>query len=159
MQYLTILLLILLTDHTHAASHIGKVVAITDGDTIKILTSDNQQIKVRLASIDTPEKRQPYGKKAKQVLSDKIYGKQVAVEKVTTDRYQRMIGKVFLGERYINAEMVAEGYAWVYRKYNKDPKLLELERQAQEDGRGLWALQKDQRIAPWEWRKQRRKNN
>ena len=133
--------------------------AITDGDTIKILTSDKQQIKVRLASIDTPEKRQPYGKKAKQVLSDKIYGKQVAVEKVTTDRYQRMIGKVFLGERYINAEMVAEGYAWVYRKYNKDPKLLELERQAQEDGRGLWALQKDQRIAPWEWRKQRRKNN
>jgi len=112
---------------------------------------------VRLASIDTPEKGQPYGQKAKQALSDKIYGKQVNVEKVTTDRYKRMIGKVYLGDRYINAEMVADGYAWVYRKYNKDPKLLELERQAQEECVGLWGLQEDQRIPPWEWRKQKRK--
>lgn len=64
--------------YTHAAStHTGQVVAIIDGDTIKILTQDKQQIKVRLASIDTPEKGQPYGQKAKQILSDKIYGKQV----------------------------------------------------------------------------------
>jgi micrococcal nuclease len=159
MRYIFILLLTLLTTYTHAATHTGKVITITDGDTIKILTSDKQQIKVRLANIDTPEKRQPYGKKAKQILSDKIYGKQVKVEKVTTDRYKRMIGKVYLGDRYINAEMVADGYAWVYRKYNKDPHMLELERQAQEKGKGLWALQEDQRVAPWEWRKQGRKNN
>jgi len=56
-------------------THTGLVTAITDGDTIKILTPSKQQIKVRLAEIDTPEKRQPYGKKAKQVLSDMIYGK------------------------------------------------------------------------------------
>ena len=159
MRYIFILLLTLLTTYIHAATHTGKVIAITDGDTIKILTSDKRQIKVRLANIDTPEKRQPYGKKAKQILSYKIYGKQVKVEKITTDRYKRMIGKVYLGDRYINAEMVADGYAWVYRKYNKDPHMLELERQAQENGMGLWALQEDQRLAPWEWRKQRRKNN
>ena len=158
MQYLTILLLTLLTTSLHAATiYTGKVIAITDGDTIKILTSDKQQIKVRLANIDTPEKKQPYGQKAKKVLSDKIYGKQVSVEKVTTDRYKRMIGKVYLADRYINAEMVADGYAWVYRKYNKDRHMLELERQAQEKGIGLWALQEDQRIPPWEWRKQGRK--
>lgn len=52
--------------------------------------------------------------------------------------------------------MVADGAAWVYRKYSEDPELLELERRAREEGRGLWALQPDQRVALWEWRKQRR---
>ena len=146
---LILLLLLFLPFLTQAATYSGKVVAITDGDTIKILTPEKQQIKVRL----TPEKKQPYGQKAKRALSDKIYGKQVSVEKVTTDRYKRMIGKVYLGDRYINAEMVADGYAWVYRKYNRDPKLLELERQAREQRKGLWALQEDQRVPPWEWRK------
>ena len=90
-------------------------------------------------------------------MSDKIYGKLVTVEKVTTDRYKRMIGKVYLGSRYINAEMVADGYAWVYRKYNNNPKLLKLECQAQQERQGLGVLQEDQRVPPWEWRKQRRK--
>ena len=123
-------------------------------DPITILTSAKHQIKVRLADIDTPELRgQPYGRKAKKVLSDKIYRKQVSVVKVATDRYKRLVGKVYLGDRYINAEIVADGAAWVYRKYSNDPELLELERQAREEGRGLWALQEDQRVAPWEWRR------
>jgi endonuclease YncB( thermonuclease family) len=134
----------------------GKVIAITDGDTIKILSPAKEQIKVRLADIDTPEKRQPYGRKARQVLSDKVFGKRVKVEKVTADRYKRMIGKVYLGDRYINPEMVADGAAWVYRKYSKDPHMLELERQAREQAKGLWALQEDQRVASWEWREQRK---
>jgi endonuclease YncB( thermonuclease family) len=121
----------------------GRVAPITDGDTIKILASVERQIKVRLAEIDTPGKSQLYGTKAKQVLSDKIYRKQVTVVKVATDRY-------------INAEIVADGAAWVYRKYSKDPNLLELEFQAREEVRGLWALQEDQRVAPWEWRKRSR---
>ena len=103
MRYISILLFTLLIQaaYTQAAeTYAGKVVAITDGDTIKILTPEKKQIKVRLASIDTPEKSQPYGKRAKQVLSDKIFGKQVDVEKVTTDRYKRMIGKVYLRDRY-----------------------------------------------------------
>ncbi len=65
-----------------AITHTGQVIAITDGDTIKILSPAKQQIKIRLAEIDTPEKRQPYGKKAKQVLSNKVFGKQVKVVKV-----------------------------------------------------------------------------
>lgn len=158
MQYLTILLLTLLTTSLHAGTiYTGKVITDSDSDTIKILTSDKHQIKVRLANIDSPEKKQPYGQKAKQVLSDKIYGKKVTVEKVTTDRYKRMIGNVYMGDRYINAEMVADGYAWVYRKYNNNPKLLKLECQAQQERQGLWVLQEDQRVPPWEWRKQRRK--
>ena len=134
----------------------GEVVAITDGDTIKILTPTKQQIKVRLADIDTPERGQPYGRKARQVLGEKIHRRQVDVEEVTIDRYQRLVGRVFLDGRNINAEMVEDGAAWVYRKYSDDPQLLRLESQAQEQGRGLWALQPDQRMPPWEWRKQQR---
>ena len=132
----------------------GEVVAITDGDTIKLLTPAKQQIKVRLADIDTPERGQPYGRKARQVLSEKIHRRQVDVEEVTIDRYQRLVGRVFLDGRNINAEMVEDGAAWVYRKYSDDPQLIRLESQAREQGRGLWALQPDQRIPPWEWRKQ-----
>ena len=149
-------LLLLFTACTNAATHTGQVIAITDGDTIKILTHAKQQIKVRLADIDTPERGQPYGRKARQVLGDKIHRRQVEVEEVTTDRYQRLVGRIFLDGRNINAEMVEDGAAWVYRKYSDDPHLLELERQAREQGRGLWALQPDQRLPPWEWRKARR---
>jgi endonuclease YncB( thermonuclease family) len=131
-------LLILFSLQLQAATTIsGRVVSITDGDTIKVLTPEKKQIKVRLASIDAPEKGQSYGNKAKQVLSDKIFGKQVSVEKVTTDRYKRLVGKVYLGDRDINAEMVEDGFAWVYRKYSNDPHLIELEKQAQDRGRGL----------------------
>ncbi len=75
--------------------------------------------------------------------------------KVAIDRYKRLVGKVYLGGRYINAEMVADGAAWVYRKYSKDQAMLELERRAREEGRGLWVLQEDQRVAPWVWRRKR----
>ena len=134
----------------------GEVVTITDGDTIKILTPAKQQIKVRLADIDTPERGQPYGRKARQVLGEKIHRRQVDVEEVAIDRYQRLVGRVFLDGRNINAEMVEDGAAWVYRKYSNDSQLLRLESQAREQDRGLWALQPDQRIPPWEWRKQLR---
>ena len=148
--------LMVLSTAVSSATVEGQVVAITDGDTIKILTATKQQIKVRLADIDTPERGQPYGRKARQVLGDKIHRRQVEVEEVTTDRYQRLVGRVFLDGRNINAEMVEDGAAWVYRKYSNDPHLLDLEHQAREQGRGLWALQPDQRVPPWEWRKMRR---
>lgn len=135
-------LLWLLALSAHAATLTGTVVAITDGDTLKLLT---------------PERGQPYGKKARQALADKVFRKQVAVETNKTDRYGRIIGRVYLGDRDINAEMVADGMAWVYRKYSRDTRLLELERQAREQGRGLWSLQPDQRIPPWEWRSQKRR--
>jgi len=135
---------------------IGKVVGITDVDTLKILTADNRQIKVRLAYIDTPERNQPYGSKARQILADKVFQEQVRVEKVTIDRYKRLVGRVYLGARNINAEMVADGAAWVYRKYSDDPGMLALEAQAREERKGLWALPKSQRIPPWEWRRKTR---
>lgn len=121
------LILNLLPGTLRAESYFGTVAGITDGDTIKLLAPDKNQVKVRLADIDTPERGQPFGTKARQILADKIFQKQVRVEKVIIDRYKCLADLVFLGDRYNNAEMVADGAARVYRKYNDAPELLALE--------------------------------
>ena len=138
-----------------ADTYTGKVIGITDGDTLTVL-KDNKQYKIRLAEIDTPEKDQPYGNKAKQALSDFVFGKSVRIEVETTDRYGRTVGKVYLGDMDINAELVRNGYAWVYRRYAKDKILYDLETEARENQLGLWALPEAQRIPPWEWRRGKR---
>ena len=146
-----------LTSTSFAENLTGKVISIADGDTVTIV-NNNQQTKIRLAEIDTPEKRQPYGKKAKKALSDFILKKDVEVEVVTTDRYGRTVGKIFLGNRNINKEMVKAGHAWVYVKYAKDKTLFTLEKNAKENQLGLWALPEGERIPPWQWRKNRRQS-
>nr|WP_256657335.1 thermonuclease family protein [Pseudomonas sp. 2FE] len=57
-----------------------KVVAISDGDTFTCLDASRSQIKVRMANIDTPESKQPYGQKAKQELSELLFGKYITLE-------------------------------------------------------------------------------
>ena len=105
----------------------GKVVKIADGDTLTLLTSSNQQVKIRLAGIDTPERKQPFGKRAKQALAKLAFQKQVLVEVEAKDRYGRTIGVVFVDGLNVNAELVKQGMAWVYRKYTNDKALYELE--------------------------------
>ncbi len=133
----------------------GKVVGITDGDTLKILTADKKTVKIRLSEIDTPERRQPYGKRAKQALSDLAFQKPVAVRVVTIDRYKRTVGRIYVGDLDVSAELVRRGAAWVYRKYAKDRNLYVLEDQARSEKRGLWGLPEAQRVPPWEWRRKR----
>ena len=135
----------------------GQVVRIADGDTLTLLTPDHHQHRIRLADIDTPEKRQPWGKRAKQALAEKVFRKHVRVEVSKKDRYGRWVGRVYLGNRDINAEMVQEGHAWVYRRYSRDPRLLALEARARKEKRGLWVLQENQRMSPWQWRRTGRK--
>ena len=135
-----------------ASTYTGKVVGVHDGDTLTLLTADKRQIKVRLAEIDTPESRQPYGSRAKQALSDKVFGKTITLEPETVDRYGRVVGYVILDGRDVNREMVREGHAWVYRQYLRDRSLLAEEQVARENRRGLWALPEAQRTPPWEWR-------
>ena len=101
----------------------GTVVKISDGDTLTLLTSSNQQVKVRLAGIDTPENKQPFGNKAKQALAKLAFQKQALVEVETKDRYGRTVGIVFVNGQNVNAELVRLGMAWVYRKYTEDKAL------------------------------------
>ena len=133
----------------------GKVVRIVDGDTLVILVN-KEQIKIRLAQIDTPERGQPWASRAKQALSALAFSKAATVVPVTVDRYGRTIGEVFVEGLHVNRQMVTDGDAWVYRKYATDDSLFDLENEARAGNRGLWALPEADRVPPWEWRRRGR---
>jgi endonuclease YncB( thermonuclease family) len=133
----------------------GRVVGITDGDTLTLLVG-REQVRVRLAQIDAPELDQPYGKKAKAALSTLAFGKQARVEVVDIDRYGRTVGEVFVDGIDVNREMVRAGHAWAYTKYSHTAEIIELEDSARAAKQGLWALPDNQREPPWIWRHSRR---
>ena len=131
----------------------GKVVSVTDGDTIKVLR-DGKQVKIRLAAIDCPEKGQPYGQAAKKFTANLVAGKVVKVWPTDTDRYGRTVAFVFVGDKNLNKELLSAGLAWHYKKYSRDPELAKLEFEARSKKVGLW--REPDQIAPWEWRKMKR---
>ncbi|ASX25971.1 thermonuclease family protein [Candidatus Williamhamiltonella defendens] len=133
----------------------GRVVSVHDGDTLILLTPEQKQIKIRLAEIDTPEIGQPYGNQAKKALADLVFDQTLTARSNQKDRYGRVLAQLYLGEVWINAEMIKQGDAWVYRQHSRDPRLLAFETQAREEKKGLWALPESQRVPPWEWRKSR----
>lgn len=153
MKHLILLAALLLPLCTVAAPISCKVVGVHDGDTLTCLTDQHQQIKVRLAEIDTPETAQPYGNKSKTALSSLVFGKQVSLDSQTTDRYGRTVAKVSAGDQAVNREMVRLGAAWVYRQYSKDQSLLLVEAEAKSARRGLWSMPQADIVPPWEWRK------
>jgi micrococcal nuclease len=130
----------------------GKVISIKDGDTIKILYND-KPLTVRLAHIDCPEKKQPFGIAAKQFTSNKCYGQTVTVQHENKyDRNKRLIGLVINAKREnINAALVKAGLAWHYKKYSSEKEYAALENTARKNKIGLWADKNP--IAPWEWRR------
>lgn len=138
----------------------GRVVGVTDGDTVTVLDASNSQWKVRLMGIDAPEKNQAYGNKAKQSLSDLIFNKQVTVKYRKKDRYGRLIGKIEVGGVDANLEQIKAGLAWHYREYEKEQIAMDRatyaqsENQAKVNRLGLWADTAP--IPPWDWRKYRK---
>ena len=131
----------------------GKVIGVLDGDTIDVLV-DRQPRRVRLAEIDAPEKKQAFGTRAREALSGFVFGQLVRVRESGTDRYGRTIGTVVVDGQSVNRAMVSAGMAWAYRRYLVDRSLLELEAQARQSRRGLWADAAP--VAPWEWREAQR---
>ena len=154
MRNLLLTMFLLLSLSIEAETLHGVVVKIADGDTLTILTSSTEQVKVRLEGIDTPERKQPYGYKAKQALEELVLQKDALVEVETKDRYGRTVGIVFVEGMNINNELVRQGMAWVYRKYSNDQTLLSLEAEARHKQLGLWSS--DNPIEPWLWRKGKR---
>lgn len=129
----------------------GVVIAITDGDTLKMLTSDKREIKIRLAKIDAPEKSQAFGQASKKSLSDMCFKNPLHVEIETIDRYGRTVGIVTCKGIEANLEQVKNGMAWVYVKYTKDKKYIEAEKKAREEKTGLW--KEPTATPPWEFRR------
>ena len=134
----------------------GVVVSIADGDTVTLKVNDTTH-KIRLAEIDTPERDQPYGLAATSALTDLLLGHQVRVKVVKeSDRYGRVIGRIFIEQKDVSAHMVEQGHAMVYQRYLTDESLLALEANAKYKKLGLWGLPEEDRVEPWLWRQQQR---
>lgn len=128
----------------------GKVIKVTDGDTLIILVNQKPH-KVRLLSIDAPERSQAYGKTSRIALGSFLKGKKVSVLVNGKDRYKRVLGTVFADDKNVNEWMLRNGWAWHYKKYCKSEFLSQLEVQAKSKKLGLWR-DKDP-APPWVFRR------
>lgn len=134
----------------------GKVIGISDGDTITVLDGQAQK-KIRLYGIDCPESRQDFGTRARQFTSDLVFNKPVRVAGQGTDRYGRVVGLVYTGAICVNEEILRAGLAWVYDEYCQIPLCAawkNLEERAREQGAGLW--RHPDPVPPWEFRRNSR---
>lgn len=139
-----------------AATLSGKVIGISDGDTIDVLDSSKITYRIRLAGIDAPEKAQPFGQRSKKHLSYSVFGKQVEVQGGKTDKYGRTVGKILVNGLDANLEQIRAGFAWHYKAYQSEQSAADrsLYSMAEEKARaqrlGLWSENKQ--MPPWEWR-------
>lgn len=147
----------------------GRVVGVSDGDTIKVLDANQVVHKIRLAGIDAPEKAQPFGQASRDHLASLVAGKTVRVESSKTDRYGRLLGKVWVQPRdcpdcartlNVNHAQILSGMAWWYRYYASEQPAddRELYKSAVAEARarklGLWS--EAGAIPPWAWRRGQR---
>lgn len=144
------------TTSVSASTLAGKVIGISDGDTIDVLDSSKTTHRIRLAGIDAPEKAQPFGQRSKEHLSDSVFGKQVEVQGGKIDKYGRTVGKILVNGFDANLEQIRAGFAWHYKAYaseqSADDRSLYLmaEEKARAQHLGLWSEKKQ--MPPWEWR-------
>lgn len=140
-----------------AYSLTGAVVKIVDGDTLYVLDANYEQHKVRLAGIDAPERKQPYGLASRKHLASIVTGQQITVEYQKYDRFGRIVGKVWVNGIDACLEQVKGGFAWHYKKYQQEQNREDQQRyagaenQAREYGLGLWREKNPN--APWEFRR------
>jgi micrococcal nuclease len=129
---------------------IAKVIGVSDGDTIVVLTEKNLQVKIRLEGIDCPESNQDFGERAKQTTVKLCFDKEVRIQKTGEDRYGRTLAYIYVGDLCINKELIKLGMAWHYKQYNKDKELARLEDEARAKKLGVWSLPHP--ISPWDFR-------
>lgn len=136
------------------ADFTGRVVKIVDGDTLDILASETP-IRVRLDSIDAPERGQAFGRRSHHSLARICAGKHARVADRGKDRYGRSVGIVTCDTVEANREQVRLGMAWVYVKYaSAGSPLYGVQHEARIERRGLWVDANP--VAPWKWRNRNR---
>lgn len=143
-------LLLALIYLTAADTLIGRVVRIADGDTVTVLVGGDHQVKVRLFGIDAPERGQDYSRKSREALAELVFEKEVRVVVHDKDRYGRTVGDIYIGNTLVNEKMIRDGWAWNYVRYSHSKRYAELEREAREAQKGLWADKAP--VPPWEYR-------
>lgn len=155
-RLLSILMLIMLCALPRACGFdrgavVVTVISITDGDTV-IVARDGKPEKVRLVDIDSPEKSQAYGRAAKRFLSDLVFMREVKIERRGRDKYGRTLATLYLADGTdINAELLRNGCAWLYKAKGANTLYKNLMREARNSQLGLWAEASP--IAPWDYRK------
>ncbi|UOE40644.1 thermonuclease family protein [Chryseobacterium suipulveris] len=132
-----------------------KIIGVKDGDTVEALYYQFP-MSVRLEHIDAPEKRQPFGTKSKERLSDLCFGKNATIisngRNGSYDSRGRLIAEIFLEDgTNVNKEMVKFGLAWHYKKYSSDADYARLEETAKKNKLGLWSDPNS--VSPWSFRK------
>lgn len=148
--------------HAQASPLLGRVVHVADGDTVTVMDARHASYRIRLAGIDAPEKRQPWGKVSAYALSERVAGQEVKVLWHKRDRYHRLVGVVLVGGADAGLAQIAEGLAWHYVAYeqeqNPDDRLryASAEAQARAQRSGLW--RDPAPIPPWDWRRSHRRH-
>ncbi len=143
-RWIGLVLLICLHLVSHADVLLGHVVAVSDGDTITVLDDSKQRHVIRLMGIDAPEKAQAFGQKAKQSLSDLVFGRDVSITWLKKDRYGRTVGQVSVDDTDVCLEQIKRGLAWHYKQYEREQSVedrsryADAEKQARIDKEGLW---------------------
>ncbi len=129
----------------HADVLRGRVVGVSDGDTITVLDETKQRHVIRLMGIDAPEKTQAFGQKAKQSLSDLVFDRDVSVTWFKKDRYGRTVGQVYVDVKDVCLEQIKRGLAWHYKEYEREQsaedrsRYADAEKEARIAKIGLWA--------------------
>lgn len=152
-------LLLLFSPYLFAQDFIyGKVIKVADGDTITLLDKNKKTFRIRFYGIDCPEKGQDYYQVAKNYVSDKIFSKDVKVEIINKDRYNRSVGIVWYDKnKNLNIELINKGLAWHYKQFDKSKSFHEAENFARNSKLNIWQMKNP--IAPWEFRKMKRTGN
>ena len=138
----------------------GRIVGVTDGDTLTLLDVSNTQHKIRLDGIDAPESGQPFGNRAKQSLSDLAFSRDAKAACPKVDRYKRRVCKVTVSGIDVGLEQIRRGMAWHFKRYEQEQSEQDrrayaaAENEARANRRGLWS--DIDPVAPWEWRGTRR---
>ena len=145
-----ILMLCCLALDASAETLTGLVVRVSDGDTLTVLLPDQSERRIRLDQIDAPERKQPFGERAREALAGKVAARQIHIETTENDRYGRAIGRVILDGLDVNRWLIEQGWAWYYRKYGHTDALLVAESEAKHAKRGLWS--DPQPEPPWDYR-------
>lgn len=150
MKFLALLICIVFSMPGIAGGIACKVIGVSDGDTLTCLSNSRQQIKVRLAQIDAPEKAQAFGQQSKQSLAAMVFGQQVTLEVETRDKYGRTVARVLKGKEDINLAQIGAGMAWVYVQYARVAHYFTAQDKARGRRVGLWVDATP--VAPWDWR-------
>ena len=132
-----------------------KIIGVKDGDTVEGVYYQFP-INIRLEHIDAPEKRQPFGTKSKEKLSELCFGKNVTIisngRNGNYDSRGRLISEIILEDgTNVNKEMVKSGLAWYYKKYSSNLEYARLEELAMKNKVGLWS--DPNAVSPWSFRK------